>query len=92
MLFKDCFKAKAYQKIYAIGYYTPTNGTVTVQYKIGKQPVSSIKLPQDLFDKLEVTKEEDDVIIILPDWLKVNKDSDSGFRTLRCLNDESSED
>lgn len=84
MLFKDAFKAKSYQKVFGIGYYTPVNGWTTIITRIGKQSsVSSLKVPTELFNQLNLD-DNDKSITNLSDFpaLVVSKDESTGFRKL----------
>lgn len=92
MLFKEAFKPKAYQKTYAIGYYTPVGPWTTIITRIGKQSaVSSLKIPTAIFDKLQVD-DNDKSIINLADFpeLVIVKDEDNGFKKLEYHQKKSS--
>lgn len=81
MLFKDAFKPREYQKIFALGYYTPVAGMTTISYRIGKQSPSQMKIPTSVFDTLKVD-DTTKAIINLPECLSVIKDDETGFKKL----------
>lgn len=92
MLLFDAFKPIAYQRIEALGYYTP-GVTTTIKYKIGKQNSSSVTIPTTIAKALKVEVVEGKKYFTeLPETLYIHKDSDTGFKTLRLKEAEDGSD